>query len=83
MAFAVEIALRSSTKRYFKIHIKDKQQLYHALTDRETLCKIIEQALDYELSNETFSEHQNKKLCEQYQERQGQIVDCLMNIRTK
>jgi hypothetical protein len=37
MVFAVEIAFGKTENRNSKLHIKNKQELYHALTDRETL----------------------------------------------
>ena len=47
MAFAVEFALAVAEKDTSAVRIKNKQDLYHALTDTETLDKILEQALDY------------------------------------
>ena len=45
------------------VQIRKKQELYHALTDRETLYKILEQALDYLLSNrDTFEEKSKQNL---------------------
>jgi hypothetical protein len=53
MAFAVEIA--RSKKRYFDCSNKNKQDLYRALTSREILDMILEQGLNYILSDkETF-----------------------------
>ena len=45
MAFAVEFALAVAEKDTSAVQIRNKQDLYHALTDRETLYKILEQAL--------------------------------------
>jgi len=57
MAFAVEIALAVARKDSSAVHIKNKQDLYQALTDREMLNMILEQGLDYVLSdNETFDD---------------------------
>jgi hypothetical protein len=46
MAFLVEIALAKARKDDSEIQIKDKQDLLHALADRYTLLKILEQADD-------------------------------------
>lgn len=46
MAFLVEIALIRARKEDSKIQIRDKQDLYHALTDRDTFVKILQQADD-------------------------------------
>jgi hypothetical protein len=46
MAFAVEIALVNATKDDSEIQIRDKQDLFNALTDKATLTKILEQAAD-------------------------------------
>jgi hypothetical protein len=46
MAFVVELALAKARKSDSEIQIKDKQDLFHALTDRDTLTKILEQAAD-------------------------------------
>jgi hypothetical protein len=46
MAFAVEIAFAKTENHTSKIHLKNKQELYHALTDRETFSSILEQSFD-------------------------------------
>jgi hypothetical protein len=44
MAFIVEIALAKAKKNDSEIQIKDKQDLLHALTDRDTFSKMLAQA---------------------------------------
>jgi hypothetical protein len=57
MAFAVEIALAVARKDTSNIQIKDRQDLYRALTNREIFSRILEQGLDYVLSDkETFDD---------------------------
>jgi hypothetical protein len=46
MAFLVEIALAKARKEDSNIQIRDKQELLHALTDRDTFMKILQQADD-------------------------------------
>jgi hypothetical protein len=41
MAFAVEFALATAIKDTSAVQIKNQQDLYHALTDTETLYKIL------------------------------------------
>ena len=50
MAFVVEIALAVARKDTSNIQIKDKQDLYQALTNREMFDAMLEQGLDYVLS---------------------------------
>jgi len=82
MVYAVEIALAVARKDTSKIQLKNKQDLYHALTDRETLYKILEQASDYVLHDKnTFEQTSKQNLCEQYQKNKDKIVDYFMNIK--
>jgi hypothetical protein len=46
MAFIVEITLARARKEDSKIQIRDKQDLLHALTNRDTFVKILHQACD-------------------------------------
>jgi hypothetical protein len=46
MVFFVEIALAGARKEDSKIQIRDKQDLYHALTDRDAFVKILQQTDD-------------------------------------
>ena len=51
MAFAVEIALAVARKDTSTIQIKNKQDLYQVLTNREMFDMVLEQGLDYVLSD--------------------------------
>jgi hypothetical protein len=42
MAFIVEIALAKARKDDSEIRIRDKQDLFHALNDRDTLIRILQ-----------------------------------------
>ena len=55
MAFAVEIALAVARKDSSTIQIKNKQDLYQALTNREMFDRILEQGLDYILSDRVIT----------------------------
>lgn len=44
MAFAVEILFAKARKEDSRIRVRNKEELLHALTDIETLARIIEQA---------------------------------------
>jgi hypothetical protein len=46
MAFAVEIALAKARKEDSRIRVRDKEELLHALTDKEILTKILEQGAE-------------------------------------
>jgi hypothetical protein len=83
MAFVVEITLAIARKDTSVIQIKNKQDLYQALTNRETLDRILEQGFDYVLSNkETF--HNDKSRFDQLQKNnRGKIVDYFMDIKNK
>ena len=57
VAFAVEIALAVARKDTSAVQIKDKQDLYQALTNREMFDMMLQQGLDYLLSDkETFDD---------------------------
>jgi hypothetical protein len=43
MAFAVEISLAKAKKEDSKIRIKNREELLHALTDKNTFVKILDQ----------------------------------------
>ena len=81
MAFAVEIALAVARKDSSATQIKNKQDLYQALTNLETLYEILERALHYLLSpcSDTCGEV-SQSLCEQYQINKDKIVEYFMNI---
>jgi hypothetical protein len=82
MAFAVEIALAVARKETSACQIKNKLDLYQALTNREILDMILEQGLDYVLSDkETFD---NKSRFDQLQkDNRDKIVVYFMNIKDK
>jgi len=48
IAFLVELAFATAEKDTSKIQIKNRQDVYHALTDREMLDAILQQGLDTE-----------------------------------
>jgi hypothetical protein len=83
MAFAVEVTLAVARKNTSQIQIKNQQDLYRALTNRETLDMILEQGLDYVLSDkETF--HNDTSRFDQLQKyNRGKIVDYFMDIKDK
>jgi hypothetical protein len=51
MAFAIEISLAVARKDTSANQIKNKHDLYHALTNRDMFDMILEQGLDYVLSD--------------------------------
>jgi 3'-phosphoadenosine 5'-phosphosulfate (PAPS) 3'-phosphatase len=81
-AFAVEIALAVARKDTSAIQIKNKQDLYQALTNREMFDRILDQGLDYVLSDkETFNDTPR---FEQLQKgNRNKIVDYFMEIKGK
>jgi hypothetical protein len=82
MAFAVEIALAVARKDSSAVQIKNKQDLYQALTNREMFDMVLEQGLDYILSdNETFDK--TSKFEQLQRGNRDKIVDYFMNIRDK
>jgi hypothetical protein len=52
MAFAVEISLAIAEREDSRIRIRDKEELFNALTDKDILTKILEQASEAEASEE-------------------------------
>jgi hypothetical protein len=46
MAFAVEISFAKARKEYSRVKIRNKEELFHALTDKEIFAKIIEEATE-------------------------------------
>ena len=82
MAFAVEIALAVARKDTSAIQIKNKQDLYRALTNREMLDMILEQGLDYVLSDkETFED--TSRFDQLQKGNRDKIVDYFMTIKDK
>jgi hypothetical protein len=82
MAFAVEIALAVTRKDSSTIQIKNNQDLYQVLSNREMLDIILEQGFDYVSSDkDTFddvSRFDQLKKC-----KRDKIVDYFMNIKDK
>ncbi len=82
MAFAVEIALAVARKDTSAVRIKNKQDLYQALTNREMFDMILEQGLDYVLSDkETFDD--TSRFEQLQKDNRDKIVDYFMNIKDK
>ena len=82
IAFAVEIALAVARKDTSAVQIKNKQDLYQALTNRETFLSILDQGLDYILSDkETFDD--TSRFDQLQKDNRDKIVDYSMNIRDK
>ena len=82
MAFAVEIALAVARKDTSAIQIKNKQDFYQALTNREMFDMVLEQGLDYILSDkETFDDL--SKFDQLQKDNRSKIVDYFMNIKDK
>jgi len=80
MAFAVEIAFAVARKDTSSVQIKNKQDLYQALTNRETFDMVLDQGLDYVLSDkETF--HDKSIFAQLQQDKREKIVDYFMNIK--
>lgn len=61
MAFAIEFALAVAEKDTSAVQIRNKQDLYHALTDREIPYEILEHSLDYLLSDEKYIGEKSKQ----------------------
>ena len=82
MAFAVEIALAVARKDTSQIQIKDKLDLYQALTNREMFDMMLEQGLNYILSDkETFDD--TSKFEQLQRGRRDKVVNYFMNIKDK
>jgi KaiC/GvpD/RAD55 family RecA-like ATPase len=82
MAFAVEIALAVARKDTSTIQIKNKQDLYQVLTNREMFDMVLEQGLDYVLSDkETFDD--TSRFEQLQKDNRGKIVNYFMTIKDK
>ncbi|MGA7899824.1 MAG: hypothetical protein WCA39_13290 [Nitrososphaeraceae archaeon] len=82
IAFAVEIALAVAIKDTSAIQIKNKQDLYQVLTNREMLDQILEQGLNYLLyDKETFNDISRFKQLQKGD--RDKIVDYFMSIKDK
>ncbi len=82
MAFVVEIALAVARKDTSVIQIKNKQDLYHVLTNREMFVVVLEQVLDYVSSDKEMFED---KSCFEILKKgnRDKIVDYFMNVKDK
>jgi len=82
MAFAVEIALAVARQETSVIKIKNKQDLYRTLTNREMLDMILEQGLLYVLSDkETLDD--TSRFDQLRKDNRDKIVDYVMNLKDK
>jgi hypothetical protein len=82
MAFAVEVALAVARKDASAVQIRNKQDLYQALTNREAFDMILKQGLDCILSDkETFDDTSRFELLQK--DNRDKIVDHFMNIKDK
>src|SRR5215510_12208469 len=82
MAFAVEISLAVARKDTSSIQIKNEQDLYRALTDRDMLDMVLEQGLNYILSyKETFDD--TYRFDQLQKDNRDKIVDYVMNLKDK
>jgi hypothetical protein len=82
MAFAVEISLAVARKDSSAIQIKNKQDLYRALTNREMFDMVLEQGLDYILSDEEIF-HDKSRFDQLQNGNRSKIVDYFMTITDK
>jgi hypothetical protein len=73
LAFAVEISLVKARKVDLEIRIKNKEELLHALTDKETFGKILDQGAE---ENETSG-----YIRTYLRENQTNILDYIMKIK--
>ncbi len=82
LAFTVEIALAVARKDTSAIQIKNKQDLYQALTNREIFEMILEQGLDYVLfDKEIFND--NSRSDQLQKDNRDKIVNYFMKIKDK
>jgi hypothetical protein len=82
VAFAVEVALAVARKDSSAVQIKNKEDLYRALTNREMLYMILEQGYDYVLLDKRTSDDTSR--FEQLQkDNRDKIIDYFMNIKDK
>ena len=82
MAFSVEISIAVARKDTSSIQIKNEQDLYRALTDRDMLDMVLEQGLNYILSyKETFDD--TYRFDQLQKDNRDKIVDYVMNLKDK
>jgi hypothetical protein len=82
VAFTVEISLAVARKNTSAIQIKNKHDLYRALTNREMFDVILEQGLNYILSDkETFND--TSRFEQLHKDNRDKIEDYFMNNKDK
>jgi hypothetical protein len=81
IAFVVEIALAVARKDTSSVQIKNKEDLFRALINRELLDMILEQGLYVLSDKETFDDA--SKFEKLQQDNRGKIVDHFMSIKDK
>jgi hypothetical protein len=82
VAFTVEISLAVARKNTSAIQIKNKHDLYRALTNREMFDVILEQGLNYILSDkETFDD--TSRFNQLQKGIRDKIIDYFMTLRNK
>jgi len=81
VAFAVEVALAVARKDSSAVQIKNKEDLYRALTNREMLYMILEQGYDYVLDKRTSDDTSRFKQLQK--DNRDKIIDYFMNIKDK
>jgi Ser-tRNA(Ala) deacylase AlaX len=82
VAFAVEVALAVARKDSSAVQIKNKEDLYRALTNQEMLYMILKQGYDYLLLDKRTSDDMSR--FEQLQkDNSDKIIDYFMNIKDK
>ena len=83
MAFAVEIALAVARKDTSAVRIKNREDLYQALTDREMFGIMLEQGRDYILSDKETFDDDTPRFDQLQKDNRDKIVDYFMNIKDK
>ncbi|HEY7078831.1 MAG TPA: hypothetical protein VH500_03955 [Nitrososphaeraceae archaeon] len=82
MAFAVDIALAVARKDTSMVQIKNKQDLYQALTKREMFDMILEQGLDY-VSSDKKTSHDKSRFDQLQKDNKGKFVGYFMDTKDK
>ena len=82
MAFTVEIALAVARKDAAAVRIKNKQDLYQVLTNREMFHAMLEQGLDYVLSDKEIF-HDRSRFDQLQKDKRDKMADYFMNITDK
>jgi hypothetical protein len=75
MAFAVEISLAIAEKEDSRIRVRNKKELFNALTDRDMLTKILEQASEILEENDDIRTY--------LVENRDNVLDYFMKIKGK